>query len=137
MIGEFTDECISFPRRRVRRVRREWQCWLPLVDHSIHGDGLLSLGCSWFFERRNRQEDAYPDRCDRGGAHRCPRGAAPAVRGWNRAHATERFEPSPSRRCDTFLRSAPQRYGGIGGGITGTDRVLDIAVNGKDQSLAT
>src|SRR4051812_26256375 len=124
MLGEFTDECISFPRRR---VRREWQSWLPLVDHSIHGDGLLSLGCSWFFERRNRQEDAYPDGCDRGGAHRCPRGAAPAVRGWNRAHATERFEPSPSRRCDTFRSSAPQRYGGTGGGIT---------ANGKGRSLA-
>ena len=55
------------------------------------------------------QEDAYPDGCDRGGAHRCPRGAAPAVRGWNRAHATERFEPSPSRRCAhsvAALRSA-------------------------------
>src|ERR1700730_709844 len=65
MLGEFTDECISFPRRR---VRREWQSWLPLVDHSIHGDRLLSLGCSWFFERRNRQEDTHPDGCDRGGA---------------------------------------------------------------------
>ena len=69
MLGEFTDECISFPRRR---VRREWQSWLPLVDHSIHGDGLLSLGCSWFFERRNRQEDAYPDGCDRGGLTAAP-----------------------------------------------------------------
>ena len=54
MLGEFTDECISLPRRR---VRREWQSWLPRVDHSIHGDGLLSLGCSWFFDRRNRQEE--------------------------------------------------------------------------------
>jgi hypothetical protein len=91
---EFTDDCISFPRRQ---VRRQWQSWLPLVDHSIHGDGLLSLGCSWFFERRNRQEDDYPNGCDRGGLTAAP-------------EAPPRFEEPPggiASQPESGLRPAP------------------------------